>query len=70
MACPIHIWVPIAGAVVPFAAVARERLSAFTGRHRKTYTPPSRTDVQRWAPVAATAEAQTPDEAGRDSTGR
>ena len=52
MGCPVHIWGPLMASMVPFARVARDRVSAFRAS-RGVQAPgrPAPQPLRRWAPV-------------------
>ena len=51
MGCPVHIWAPLMASMVPFARVARERLTALrSGREIESAEAHPR-ELTRWAPV-------------------
>jgi hypothetical protein len=62
MPCPIHVWVPLTAAAVPFVRIARHKVQEL--RYRATGGGPAvepARELRRWAPVAETAVRQTSD---------
>lgn len=59
MSCPVHIWVPLMAAAVPFTRTVRDRFAAATHRlfQRDAPAPQHPRQAQRWAPIAPTAES-------------
>ena len=57
MGCPVHIWAPIMGGMVPFARVARDRLRFFRmTRSKASAEQPAAPEMKRWAPIGPQAE--------------
>ncbi len=52
MGCPVHIWAPLMATMVPFARVARDRLTALrAGRGIEAAAAEQPRELRRWAPV-------------------
>ena len=57
MGCPVHIWAPIMGGMLPFARVARDRLRLFRATRAKAPgEQPAPPEMKRWAPIQSSAE--------------
>ncbi|MDA0302405.1 MAG: hypothetical protein O2822_07750 [Chloroflexi bacterium] len=52
--CPIHIWVPLMAAAVPFSRAIRDRVKlTLAARRAQPADAPAR-ELHRWAPVGQT----------------
>jgi hypothetical protein len=55
MGCPVHIWGPLMASMVPFARVARDRVSALRARRHARgggdLEPMSPPELRRWAAI-------------------